>query len=434
MNTILKNAKTIVLSPPTIRECDIRISEGEIASVASHLKPVRGEETVDLAGKIVMPGFVCSHTHLYSSLSRGMPAPAGAPKNFLEILNKIWWRLDEALDEESIYYSALAGSIESVKFGTTTFIDHHASPNHIRGSLDIIKEAMSRVGVRGILCYETTDRGGVKRRDLGLEENERFLTENTSNSHFRGAIGAHASLTLGDDSLRKLGELAELYDSGVHIHVAEDNVDVLDSEKRYKLALTERLKKFGILRKKSILAHAVHLTQAQFKDVERTGAWLIHNPRSNMNNAVGYAPLNWFGARSSLGTDGFPADLFEEARIGYFRNAESDFRTEFCRLPVMLHTGQKLVSEYFGRPFGTLAEGSPADIVVLDYNPPTPLRTKNLYGHFLFGMTSASVQHVMVDGNWSVWDRQVLGLDERAVMEKAAKVATRLWHKMGRSH
>lgn len=430
MSIVLKNAKAIVLNPAAIQECDIRISEGEIVSVSPHLKSVRGEEAVDLSGKILMPGFVCSHTHLYSALSRGMPAPADAPKSFVEILRKIWWKLDEALDEESMSYSALMGAIESLKFGTTTLIDHHASPNHIKGSLDIIKNAMSRVGMRGILCYETTDRGGMKRRDLGLEENERFLTENTSNAHFRGTIGAHASLTLVDDSLKKLGELAELYDTGVHIHVAEDKTDALDSEKRYRLDLVDRLQKFGILRKKSILAHGVHLTEKQLTKVERSGAWLIHNPRSNMNNSVGYAPLKWFGQHSALGTDGFPADMFEETKFGYFRNAESDSRTEFSRLPSILQNGQKLVSGFFGRSFGTIAKGSPADLVVLDYNPPTPLHVKNLHGHFLFGMNATAVQHVMVDGKWVVWDRQVLGIDEQAVSDKARKVALKLWKRI----
>ncbi|HEY6952883.1 MAG TPA: amidohydrolase family protein, partial [Bacteroidota bacterium] len=375
MTIILKNVKAVVLNPATIKECDIRIFDGEIVTVAPHLRSLRGEESVDLSGKIVMPGFVCSHTHLYSALSRGMPTPAVAPRNFVEILGKVWWKLDEALDDESVYYSALIGAIESLKFGTTTLIDHHASPNHIKGSLDVIKDAMSRVGMRGVLCYETTDRGGMKRRDQGLEENERFLTENTSNTHFRGTIGAHAGLTLGNDSLQKLGELAEMYDNGVHIHVAEDKADVLDSEKRYRLSLVDRLDKFGILRKKSIIAHGVHLTEKQLSKVNRSGARLVHNPRSNMNNAIGYAPLKWFGQLSALGTDGFPADMFEEAKFGYCRNAESNSRTEFSRIPSMLHNGQRMVSDFFGRSFGTLAKGSPADLVVLDYNPPTPLHT-----------------------------------------------------------
>lgn len=430
MGFLLKNTKVIILDPPSIEENDIRIVDGEIVECAKHLKPKRDDEVVNLQNKIVMPGFVCSHTHLYSALARGMPPSKSSPKNFVEILQKVWWNLDEALDEESIYYSALVAAIESVKYGTTTLIDHHASPNYIRGSLDLIKDAMSQVGLRGVLCYETTDRGGMKRRYLGLEENERFLTENTSNHHFRGTVGAHASFTLSDDSLKLLGDLAELHDSGVHIHVAEDEADMLDSEKKHKKDIIDRLENFGILRKKSIFAHGVRLTQKQLAKVEKAGAWMMHNPRSNMNNAVGYAPLNWFGEHSALGTDGFPSDMFEESKFGYFRNAESSSRTEFSRLPVMLQNGQKLISEFFGRPFGTLKKGSLADLVVLDYIPPTPLTSRNLHGHFLFGMNSTMVQHVMVDGNWIVWNKQLIGIDEEAVMQKARKAAKKLWNRM----
>ena len=430
MSLLLKNTNVITLAPATIDECDIRIIDGEVAGRARHLKPRRDDEVVDLGHKIVMPGFVCSHTHLYSALSRGMPAPKSQPRNFVEILKKVWWKLDQALNEEAVYYSALVGAIESVKFGTTTLIDHHASPNFIRGSLDLIKHAMCQVGMRGVLCYETTDRGGRKRRDLGLEENERFVTENASNQHFRGTIGAHASFTLNDDSLMWLGELAAMYDCGVHIHVAEDNADVLDAIKKHKKDIVERLADFGILRKKSLIVHGVHLSRKQLVSIQKTGAWLVHNPRSNMNNAVGYAPLNWYGERAALGTDGFPADMFEESKFGYFRNAESDSRAEFSRLPTMLHNGQHLASEFFGKPFGTLQKGSPADLVVLDYRPPTPLTSRNLLGHFLFGMSSSTVNHVLVSGNWIVWNKQLVGVDEEAVMEKAARVAKKLWGRM----
>jgi cytosine/adenosine deaminase-related metal-dependent hydrolase len=324
----------------------------------------------------------------------------------------------------------MVGAIESVKSGTTTLVDHHASPNFVHNSLDIIKDAMSRVGIRGVLCYETTDRGGMRRRDLGLEENERFLTENTNNSHFRGVIGAHAGLTLVDESLKRLGDLAETYDTGVHIHVGEDKADVMDSQKRYRLGVVDRLDKFGIVRKKSIFAHGVHLTERELSKVDRSGAWVVHNPRSNMNNRVGYAPLKWFGKRSALGTDGFPSDMLEETKIGYFRNVDSEARTEFSRLPSMVQNGNELVSEFFGRTFGTIAKGSPADIVVLDYVPSTPMHTRNLQGHFLFGMNTSSVQHVMIDGSWVVWDRQLVGIEEQAVMVRAGKVASKLWKRM----
>lgn len=430
MSLLLKNTKAVTLAPASVEQCDIRVRDGEIVDLGKQLKSRRDDELVDLQDKIVMPGFACSHTHLYSVLSRGMPPPRSAPRNFLEILRRIWWRLDEALDEESIYYSALVGAIESAKFGTTTMIDHHSSPNAIRGSLDLVKRALRQIGLRAILCYETTDRGGRRRRDLGLEENERFLTENANNRYFRGTIGAHASLTLSDDSLACLGELAGLYDCGVHMHVAEDRADVLDSSKKHGIDVIERLSKFGVLRRKSIFAHGVHLTRRQLKRVEDAGAWMIHNPRSNMHNAVGYAPLSWCGEHSALGTDGFAADMLEESKFGYFRNAESSYPAEFSRLPVMVQNGQRLASEFFGPPFGTLRKGSPADLVVLDYVPPTPLTSRNLHSHFLFGMNSAMVQHVIVNGNWIVWNKQLVGIDEEAIMQKSRRVAKDIWRRM----
>ena len=432
MNFLLRNANIISIDSPKIEATDIRILDGSIAECRKGLQPKKGEELIDLSGKFIIPGFVNSHTHLYSALSRGMPSPNIAPRNFIEILQKVWWKLDEALDEESIYYSAFVGAIEAVKFGTTTLIDHHASPNHIRGSLDLIKDGMLKVGLRGVLCYETTDRGGMKKRDLGLEENERFVTENANNPQFRGTIGGHASFTLSNDSLRKLGELASMYDCGVHIHVAEDKADVLDAGENYNTDIIQRLEDLGALRKKSIFVHGVYLNQKQFARIEKAGAWMVHNPRSNMNNAIGYAPLNWFGNHSALGTDGFPSDMFDEAKFGYFRNAESEHRAMYSQIPTLLNNGQKLASEFFGRTFGTLAKGSAADLVVLDYFPPTQLTKQNLWSHFLFGMNSTMVQHVMIDGNWILWNKQLIVLNEEAIMAKAQKVAAKLWKKMNK--
>jgi len=453
---LLKNATLLLLSPSVVERDGLRVENGNIVARGKNLRPKKNEETIDLTGKFIMPGMVNAHTHLYSALARGMSAPksaGGGPKNFVEILKKVWWKLDESLDEESIYYSALVGSIEAVKYGTTTLIDHHASPNRIPGSLNIIKKAMSVVGLRGILCYETTDRGGRKRCDAGLEENERFVTENTNNPRFRGSIGAHASFTLNDDTMQALGELAGLYNCGVHIHAAEDKADVEDVKKRSHPErspdafqsgrsrrmrwgnIADRLESFGILTHKSILAHGVHLTENEIQRIGESGAWLVHNPRSNMNNAVGYAPLRWFGKNSALGTDGFPADMFEESKLGFFRNQESEHKVEFTRLPEMLQAGQKLVSSFFGPPnadFGTLKEGSPADLIVLDYAPPTPLNASNLLGHFLFGMNSGMVAHVMVNGQWAMFNGQLVGIDEEKVMGEAARVARRLWKRMNR--
>ncbi len=430
MAILLKNGTVLTLSPGNVDRSDLRILDGRIVARAGSLRQAKDDETIDLSGSYVMPGMANAHTHLYSALARGMKGPERPPANFLGILRDVWWKLDEALDEESIYYSALVGSIEAARYGTTTLIDHHASPNHIKGSLDSVKRAMSVVGLRGVLCYETTDRGGPQKRDLGLEENERFVTENTNNARFRGTMGAHASFTLNDDTLRALGDISRMYDCGVHMHVAEDNADVVDALKHRGIDIVKRLHRAGVLGHKSILAHGVHLSQNQVAMVNDSGSWLVHNPRSNMNNAVGYAPLQWFGSHTALGTDGFPADMFEESTMGFFRNQESDHKVCFSRLPEILHSGHALVSAFFGRDFGTLKVGSPADLIVLDYPAPTPLKSHNLSGHFLFGMNSGMVKHVMVDGEWIKFNGEMVGIDVEMVMREASSVATSLWKRM----
>ncbi len=427
---LLKNGTILNLFPSEFKQNDVRISDGKIVETGKSLKQKAGEEVVDCSGKFIMPGFVNSHTHLYSALARGMAGPKKPPENFLEVLDKIWWKLDEALDEESVYYSALVGAIEAVKYGTTTLIDHHASPNFISGSLDVIQKAMSDVGMRGILCYETTDRGGIKKRDQGLQENERFLSENQNNPNFRGMIGAHASFTLSEDSMKKLGEVIKKHKSGIHIHVAEDQADVIDAEENYKINIVDRLEKHGLLADRSIIVHGVHLTAKEISKVAKHKSWLIHNPRSNMNNRVGYALLSLFGERTALGTDGFPADMFEEAKIGFFRNQDSAHQTRFTRIAEMLQTGQMIVSELFGEKFGVISKGSQADLVILDYKSPTPISKENLIGHFIFGMNSSIVESVMINGKWVMWNRQFFGVDEEVVMKEATKVSKRLWHRM----
>ena len=376
-----------------------------------------------------------------------MPGPKTPPGNFLGILQKIWWKLDRALDEGSIYYSAMVGSVEAALCGTTLLVDHHASPNAIPGSLDIIKEAMQEVGLRGVLCYEVTDRGSRRQRDQGLDENERFISAHRSSACFRGLVGAHASFTLGEESLHACGSMADRYGTGVHIHVAEDMSDVVDSQKSYRAGLVDRLSKYSILRKESILAHCIHIRPVEFAQLRRARCWLVHNPRSNMNNGVGHAPVHLFGDRAALGTDGFPADMFEEAKFGFFRMQEDDKRIQPARpdrvgdsgieihnevMTNFLERGQRLASEMFNQEFGGLAPGSAADLAVLDYKPPTPLTAGNLSWHLQLGMRSSMVESVMVSGKWIVKDREIVGVDVPSVYEKAAKVAKKLWHRMER--
>ena len=234
----------------------------------------------------------CAHTHFYSAFSRGMAIPGLAPKDFPEILERLWWPLDKSLLEEDIRYSALLSLVDAIKHGTTTLIDHHASPNAIDGSLDIIAEAVDKSGARGVLCYEVTDRDGPDKAAAGIKENLRFINRLAANPHPRLAatFGLHASLTLSGATLQAC-RAAVPEGTGFHIHAAESDADEWDSINKSGMRVIDRLQKHEILGPKTISAHCVHIDAREMEILADTGTWVSHQPRSNMNNAVGVAPV-----------------------------------------------------------------------------------------------------------------------------------------------
>jgi putative selenium metabolism protein SsnA len=428
MAHLLKSASLVALDPPSIERADLRIDGGLIVDRAGELQPREEDEITDLAGKLIMPGMVCAHTHLYSSLARGMPAPPRPPINFKEILELIWWRLDRALDEETIYWSAIAGAMDAARAGTTCLFDHHSSPSRIKGSLEIIGEAVERVGLRAVLCYEISDRGGLKERDQGVEENSEFLqsVKKRSGGLLRGLVGAHASFTLSDETLRMCSAVMADQNAGLHIHVAEDLCDVEETRSRHNAGIIDRLIGFHALNNRTILAHGTHLDRAEIELARNAGARFAHNPRSNMNNRVGYAPVQNFADRLLLGTDGIGADMFEEARSGYFKARDGGVDMGPASWLQALANNQCLASETFGIELGRLNAGAAADLIVLDYNSPTPMTADNLAGHFTFGVASGSVESVMVNGRFIVKNRRSL-VDEPHVYDQIQKASRKLW-------
>ena len=428
MSHLLKSATLISLHPASIERADLRVDAGLIVERAAELEPVEQDVVIDLAGKIIMPGMVCAHTHTYSTLARGMPPPPRPPTNFREILELIWWRLDRALDEDTIYWSAFAGALEAARAGTTCLFDHHASPSHIRGSLHIVREAIERVGLRSVLCYEITDRGGFKERDDAVDETRAFLGSagDKSQQLFRGLVGAHASFTLSDETLEKCAGIMAEYNAGLHIHVAEDLCDVQETRARHNAGIVERLARMHALNDRTILAHGTHLDEAEISLARDAGVWFAHNPRSNMNNRVGYAPVRSFGDRLVLGTDGIGADMFGEARFAYFKARDEGVDLGPDSWLRALANNQHLASQAFGVELAECRVGAAADFIVLDYRPPTPMTPENLAGHLAFGLESGSVESVMVNGRFIVKDRR-MPFDEQEVYDQIQRASRRLW-------
>jgi putative selenium metabolism protein SsnA len=360
-----------------------------------------------------------------------MPAPKKTPRNFYEILKYVWWTLDRALDDEAIYYSTLVGLLDAARCGTTTLIDHHASPNFIRGSLGVMGEAFTKIGLRGVLCYEVTDRNGLHGAKLGLEENEAWVGRNRG-PMFGGLVGAHASFTLSDESLAACADLAEGSESGVHIHVAEDPCDQADCTTKYGEKLIDRLAEAGVLGPKTILGHCTHLDRASLDMAREAGCWFAHNPRSNMNNAVGYAPVQWMGKQVALGTDGIGADMFEEVKFAWFKARDGRNGLGIGDVVGFLTGAQSLAGMLLNTRLGLLEPGGAADLIVLDYPTPTAVTAQNLLGHLIFGMSSQFVTDVMVNGRWVVKNRHVVGVDEEKIRAEAQRVAKKVWRKFER--
>ena len=424
---LFRGATLVELDPPRVETADLRVDGDRIVERGRRLS---GPDEVDASGRIILPGLVNAHTHLYSALARGMPWPSPPPRNFVEILEKVWWRLDRALDADSVRVSARAGAADAARAGTTLLIDHHSSPSFVRGSLAAVREGVESVGLRSVLCYEVTDRNGPGGRDEGLAETQAFLAAGPT-PLTRGMLGAHASFTVSGEALDALARIGAETGSTLHVHVAEDRRDVEDCAARYGTSLVERFDRHRLLGSRALFAHCVHLGAAEVEAVHRKGGWIAHNPRSNMNNAVGYAPTGSL-MRAALGTDGIDGDMFAEARAAYLQMREAGRADAMEATLHFVAGGHRLGAALFGLPFGKLDAGGPADLVVLDYDPPTALTADNLAGHLLFGMDRGHVASVVVAGRFVVRDRALVNVDGAGIARDARAASAALWERMAR--
>ena len=411
----------------------------EVGSTADLVARYPQAETLDAADKIIMPGLVCGHTHFYGAFARGMAIPGQAPANFVEILERLWWKIDRALTLEDSYYSALVCLADAIRHGTTTLIDHHASPDAIEGSLDSVARAVKETGVRASLCYEVTDRNGDTGAKAGISENVRFIRELKTNPHPRlaASFGLHASFTVSDRTLAHCVAEATNLGVGFHIHVAEDKSDQRDSLKEYGMRVLERLEEREVLGPQTIAAHCVHIDAFEMDILRDTRTHVTHQPRSNMNNAVGVADVPGMlrrGINVALGNDGFSNNMFTEMQVTYLLHkvnaGDPRVMPGDMVMRIAFDNNTQLAQVFWPRPVGMLEPGAAADIILLDYYPFTPITDGNFPWHIIFGTDGSRVTHTICDGQMLMKDRQLLTVDEAAVAATATERAKAVWRRV----
>ena len=421
-----------------------------IGSAAALRQQYSNAQYVDASGGLIMPGFLCTHTHFYSAFARGMAIPGEPPRNFPEILERLWWRLDKLLTLEDTRVSAEIFLADAIRHGTTCVVDHHASPNAVDGSLDVIAGAVEQAGMRACLAYEVSDRDGPAVSEASIRENERFIRalraerrQQAEAGMIAASYGLHASFTLSPATLERCAAGGADAGVGFHIHVAEDISDENDSVTRYGMRVADRLEANHILGPRSIAAHCVHVNSDEMSRLAETHTNSVHNPRSNMNNAVGRAPVEEMvqaGINVGLGNDGFSMNMMQEMKAAYLLHklALGDPRVMpgDLVLNMAFQHNARIINAIFSPfssdfpPVGQLSVGAAADLVVLDYLPPTPLSSGNFPWHLIFGMDGQHVNSTMVAGRWLMRDRQLLTLDEARIHARARELSRALWQKL----
>jgi len=419
----------------------VRVVQGKITEIGPSNDMITrhpNEDQLDAKQQYLFPANICAHTHFYGAFARGMGIAGAAPADFPQILQKLWWGLDKSLTNEDVYYSTMVCLIEAIKHGTTTLIDHHASPNAIDGSLDQVARAVLETGVRASLCYEVTDRDGPERSAAGIGENVRFFKHLKSSpdqsQRLSAMFGLHASLTLSEDTLRACSRAAG-DQMGFHIHVAEHSVDEYDSLMKSGLRVVDRLERHGLLGERSIAAHAVHIDAKEVEILARSGTWVTHQPRSNMNNAVGLPQVESMlraGVRVCLGNDGFYNAMWEEWKAAYL--AHKLWNQDPRRMQGDLIQGMAvsnnaaLVKQVFGGlEVGEIKPGAAADMILVDYHPFTAFTPGNLPWHIIFGFNESMINTTIVDGQILMQDRKLVAIDEEKIMAEARKASANVW-------
>jgi len=421
----IENSTILNFNPFKVEEnTDLIIDGNKIIDKGKNIINKYPECKVIGKNKVITTGIVCSHSHIYSALARGLDIELKKSKDFVQILENLWWILDKALNKDMVEVSAQVCAIEAILNGVTTIVDHHSSPNFIEGSLNTIKNSFEKIGLRSILCYETTDRNGQEKIEEAILENENFANmiekEKKDKCHnlTEASIGAHAPFTLSDNTLKELSRICGKTNRGLHIHVSEDRFDPVFNRFYYANDPIKRLEKFNLLNEKSIIVHGVHIDPDEIEIINKNNSILVHNPRSNMNNSVGYNNLLHNYDIVAIGTDGINHDVISELATAYYKNRDEKLSITMQEFLKMLDNGNIILNRYFEQKFGKIEKDCIADLVLWDYNSPTEFIDSNIAGHFIFGFNSGYVNTVIINGNIVLKDRK-FNFDIESIFENA---------------
>ena len=391
-------------------------------------------EYIDAKGGVIMPAFINTHEHIYSAFARGFSIKGYNPKGFLDILDGQWWTIDRHLTLEQIRYSAYETMLSCIRNGVTTIFDHHASFGAIEGSLFTIAEVAKDTGVRSCLCYEISDRDGMDKARASVKENADFINYalKDDSDMLAGMMGMHAQFTISDETM-ELAAASKPEGVGYHIHVAEGIEDLHDCLKKYGKRIVDRLMDCNILGEKTLLGHCIYINPHEMELIRDTNTMVVHNPESNMGNACGCPPtmeLVHRGILTGLGTDGYTHDMTESFKVAnvLHKHHLCDANAAWGEVPKMLFENNAAIAgRYFKAPLGVLKEGAAADVIVVDYDPPTKLDESNINGHILFGMTGRDVVTTVGNGKVLMKDRRIQCVDVEEIMAKCREESAKLW-------
>lgn len=422
---VLTNAT--VADPTGLRRgVDVHLSGRAIVGVLPSPSRVADDvERVDCSDRVIVPGYVNAHHHFATVLLRGMPT-AARPRNQRERLQQVIWPFERGLTQADVRLAVEFGALEAIASGTTAVVDHHVSSGCVPGVLDVVAEALTDSGLRGVVCYEITDRDGPSVAAAGLAETARFLDSAASRTaSVRGMVGLHAMSTVGPETLRHAARLAERFDVGIHLHLGESAHDNEDSVAEYGGRPLERLLAQSALTPKSIAAHAIHVTPREIVNLAQVGAAVAHCPRSNATNGVGVtdlASMRAAGIAVGIGGDGFTQDI--RGDLGLIPLFQRLRWQDPGRMPdddvvnIGMGGSAEVLRRASGWVTGGVGAGVLADLVALSYEPTVPLLDSNVRWHCARGFPGSTVRDVWVGGRRLLRDGVHEVLDQERILHQ----------------